>query len=402
MNRNGALVIGGGVGGLACALFLARNGIAVTLVERAHQLSDVGAGLQLSPNATRLLHALGLEDALRRVAFKPEAIDVRTARHGIVLNRVPLGDAVAKKFGAPYYHIHRADLVDSLAQAAQSHPLITLRLAAECTACETGAKSARALIDGKWEAADFLIGADGIRSNVREALFGPENPGFTGHVAWRGLVPATAFIKQHIPPVAGLWLGDGAHFVHYYVRSGELLNFVAIVERDDWQVESWLERGDKAELKASFAAWHPQVQAIIEQANPDSLFRWALFDRAPMAEWSKGCATLVGDACHATLPFMAQGACMAIEDGAVLAECVAGQSLSELPKALERYATLRQPRTRQIQLGSRRNGVIHHLRPPASWLRNLRMRFGPALNAQADALYHYDAFAAATTAQETY
>lgn len=400
MTANGALVIGGGVGGLASALFLARKGVAVTLVERAHQLSDVGAGIQLSPNATRLLHELGLEAALRKVAFEPEAVDVRTARFGIALNRVPLGAAVAERFGAPYYHIHRADLVGVLAQAANAHPLITLRLGTDCTACETLKTGARALIDGQWMETDLLIGADGIRSVVRTALFGAENPSFTGHVAWRGLVPSQALEGHNVPPVAGLWLGKGAHFVHYYVRSGELLNFVAIVERDDWQVESWLERGDKVELRAAFKSWHPQVRAIIEQANPESLFRWALFDRAPMTQWSKGSATLVGDACHATLPFMAQGACMAIEDGAVLAECVAGHPMSELPKALERYAALRQPRTRKIQLGSRRNGVIHHLRPPASWLRNLRMRFGPGLNAQAETLYHYDALAAAMAAQE--
>lgn len=396
MTANGALVIGGGVGGLASALFLARKGIAVTLVERAPHLSDVGAGLQLSPNASRLLHDLGLEEPLSAVAFQPDSIEVRTARFGLALNRVPLGAAVTQLYGAPYYHIHRADLVGVLAKAAAQNPLITLRIGADCTACETSEAGARAMIDGVWHTADLLIGADGIRSVVRESLFGPESPQFTGHVAWRGLVPAAALAGCDVRPVAGLWLGAGAHFVHYYVRSGTLVNFVGIVERTDWQVESWFERGQKQELVDAFASWHPQVRAIIERADPESCFRWALFDRAPMTTWSKGCATLVGDACHATLPFMAQGACMAIEDAAVLAECIASASHKGLPDALQRYAQLRIPRTRGVQLGSRRLGHVNHLHPPASWLRNLRMRFSPGLKTQADALYQYDALAAAT------
>ena len=248
---------------------------------------------------------------------------------------------------------------------------------------------------GETLTAALVVGADGIRSTVRAALFGPEQPRFTGNVAWRGLVPARALDGAGVRPVAALWMGPGAHFVHYFVRGGELVNFVGVVERGDWRDESWTARGDKRDLLRDFAGWHSAVQAIVAAADASACFRWALFDRDPLPRWSRGATTLIGDACHPMLPFMAQGACMAIEDAAVLAESVSTSAADALPDALARYETLRRPRTAAIQLGSRRNRELYHLHAPRSWVRNLGMRNGRSFAGQTAALYGYDAFAAA-------
>jgi salicylate hydroxylase len=392
-----AIVVGAGIGGLSAALALARKGVRVTVVEQAAQLGEIGAGIQLSPNATRVLHAFGLEAALAKVAFRPQAVEARTWKHGAALSRVPLGDAVVSLFHTPYFHVHRADLIEVLARAVASEPRIALRLGAACARCEIDARGAAvALASGERLAGDLVVGADGIRSAVREALFGPAQPRFTGNVAWRGLVPASALAGADVRPVAALWMGPGAHFVHYYVRGGALVNFVGVVERGDWREESWTARGAKSELLRDFAGWHPTVRAIVQLAPEDGCFRWALFDRDPLPSWSRGAATLLGDACHPTLPFMAQGACMAIEDAAVLAECVGAAPVGETHAALARYESLRRARTTGIQLGSRRNASLYHMRAPHSWLRNLRLRGGGGLGGQSDALYGYDAFAAAS------
>ena len=395
MSTRRAIVVGGGIGGLASAIALARKGVAVTLVEQAVDLGEIGAGIQLSPNATRVLFAFGLEHALG-VAFRPEAVEVRTWRRGAVVSRVPLGEAVVARFGVPYLHIHRADLIALLARAAAEDPLIDLRLGVRCVSCATGDGGATlTLANGETIGADLVVGADGIRSTVREALFGAEDARFTGNVAWRGLVPARVLDGAGIRPVAALWMGPGAHFVHYYVRAGELVNFVGVVERSDWRDESWTARGEKHDLMRDFSGWHPTVRAIVEAADESACFRWALFDRDPLPCWSRGVVTMVGDAAHPMLPFLAQGACMAIEDAAVLAECVSTASTAPLPEALARYEALRRERTAGVQLGSRRNRELYHLRAPRSWVRNLRMRRGQGFAAQTAPLYGYDAIAAA-------
>ena len=234
---------------------------------------------------------------------------------------------------------------------------------------------------------DVLIGADGIRSVVREAMFGAEQPNFTGCVAWRGLVPVERLPKGLVRPVAAAWLGPGKHFVHYYVHSGTLVNCVCVVEKTGWQVESWTERGDHAELVRDFRGWHPTITTLIDRMDPDNCFKWALFDRAPMPIWSRGRATLLGDACHPTLPFMAQGAAMAIEDGAVLGACLA--QCIDVAAALQRYESLRRGRTAGIQRGSRLNARVFHLRAPLSWARNFGLR--RARGNPMQGLYRYDA-----------
>lgn len=396
LSDRSAIVVGGGIGGLTAALALASKGVRVTLLEQARELGEVGAGIQLSPNATRVLFALGLAPALDAIAFRPQAVEARTWKLGICVSRVPLGDAVVREFGLPYLHVHRADLVDVLARAVAARCEIALRLGATYSGSESGARGAAVVLaSGETLRADLVVGADGIHSAVRASSFGPEQPRFTGNVAWRGLVPASAVAHADVRAVAALWMGPGAHFVHYYVRAGALVNFVAVVERSDWQDESWRARGEKPELLRDFAGWHPTVRAILSQADPNACFRWALFDRDPLPRWSRGAVTLLGDACHPTLPFMAQGACMAIEDAAVLAECVAAADASEIPAALARYEALRRARTAGVQLGSRRNSALYHMRAPRSWWRNVRMRSGRGLGGQTAALYGYDAFAAA-------
>ncbi|WP_333806660.1 FAD-dependent monooxygenase [Phenylobacterium sp.] len=391
-----ALVVGGGVGGLTAALALARKGLSVTVVEQAPALGEVGAGLQVSPNATRVLFSLGLEAELSALAFRPEAVEARGWRRGQEISRAPLGETARRRYGFPYFHMHRADLVSVLEQACEAEPQITLRLGETLVACPGDGTPSLVLTSGERLEADVLVGADGLRSVVREALFGPAAPRFTGNVAWRGLIPADRLEGADIRPVAALWMGPGAHFVHYYVRGGTLVNFVGVVERDDWREESWSSHGEASDLRRDFAGWHPTVRRIVEAAPEDACFRWALFDRDPLPRWSRGAATLLGDACHPTLPFMAQGACMAIEDAAVLAACLAGKTCEDVPEALQRYEALRRPRTAGIQAGSRRNATIYHLRPPFSWARNLVMGAGLGMGSTMEGLYRYDALAAGT------
>lgn len=366
------LIAGGGIGGLTAALCLARRGHQVTVFEQGAAFGEVGAGIQLSPNCSRVLHDLGLQDALRASAFLPQATQFRDWRTGNVLGESPLGAAAAERYGAPYYHMHRGDLLSVLADAASQLPSITLRTNARVEGIELRDDSVKLTTGGEVHTCDVLLGADGIHSMVRAALWGDEKPRFTGNVAWRALVPVERLPAGLVRPMSTAWWGPHKHFVHYYVRRGELVNCVCVVEKQGWEVESWTEPGDRAELKSDFAGWHPDVVQLIDNVDEDSLFKWALFDRAPMARWGKGRVTLLGDACHPTLPFMAQGAAMAIEDAAVLAGCLALGD--DIPANLNRYEDLRRPRTAGIQNGSRRNATVFHLTGIKAWLRNRAIR----------------------------
>ena len=398
MAARSAVVVGGGIGGLTAALALARKGLRVTVLEQAQEFGEVGAGIQVSPNASRVLHAMGLADALEACAFHPEGMEMRTWNRGTTLFASPLGEAATREFGAPYYHLHRADLHQVLAEAVEEAPEITVRLA---TPCAEVLQSRDVVTANTPEVnsftADFLVGADGIKSVVREGLFGAEAPRFTGCVAWRGVLPADAVRRHDVRPVATIWMGPGSHVVSYYLRGGSLVNVVAVVEKTGWEVESWTERGEKREMLADFEGWHPTVRALLDAIPDDGCYKWALFDRDPLPRWGEGRITLLGDACHPTLPFMAQGACMAIEDAAVLAECVADGD--DVPDALRRYEGLRRARTAGIQLGSRRNHTLYHLAGPKAWLRNLTLPLASKrLSSAVDALYRYDALEAHRTA----
>ncbi|BCJ45058.1 monooxygenase [Actinoplanes ianthinogenes] len=348
-------MIGAGIGGLTAALSLLDAGFDVHVHERASALTETGAGIQLSPNATRVLHGLGLEKELALTAVRPLAFHQRRWDDGRTLQRAPLGDQVQARFGFPYYHMHRADL---LALLAAAFPAERLHLGHRLTGITDHGSHVRAHFgDGGTDDADVLVGADGIHSRVRAELFGAENPRFTGCVAYRGLVPADRVRDLAIEVSAQAWLGPGQHFVHYFVSGQRLLNFVAVLERDAWTHESWTDRGDLADVLAAFDGWHPQVREIVTAA--DETYLWALFDRAPLERWSRGRVTLLGDACHAMLPFLAQGAAQAVEDGATLARCLADGG--DPAEALRRYETSRLARTSRVQAMSAANKTRFHL-----------------------------------------
>lgn len=382
------LIIGGGIGGLTSALALSSKGFEVELFERAAQFDEVGAGLQLSPNCTRILRHLGLEEALKQKACSPDYLDFRHWSSGTRLGRSLLGEFAEKKFGAPYYHIHRADLINVLVQAALTKASIVLHTNAVYESHQLDGSKVIASISGNQYEGDLLIGADGICSTVKTGWL-EDNADFTGFVAWRGLVKASK-IQQHqekLKPSA--FLGPGAHFIYYPVRGGELINWVAIVEEKQWTRESWTETGDIEELKSCFKSWHSDIDLLLTALEPDSCFKWALHDRKPLARWFKGKAVLLGDACHPTLPFLAQGAAMAIEDAIYLSRCLA--EITRTDHALQAYQRNRHARTARIQNWSRRNGVIYHLGWPLSLARDLVLPY--ASSRISESLYEYDALA---------
>jgi salicylate hydroxylase len=366
-------IVGGGIGGLSVALSLLRAGIDAHVYEQASVLGEVGAGIQISPNASRVLHRLGLADALARTGVKAALLHQRRWQDGRTLLQTPLADVMEATFKAPHYQFHRADLLDALARAV---PTANLHLGHRLTTLvDHGNHVEAAFENGERIRVDALVGADGIHSAVRRAVFGPEHPRFTGCACYRGLVPAERLRHFELPPTLQVWLGPGKHFVHYFVRRRELINFVAIVEQDAWTGESWTDRGAVADALAAFADWHPQVREIIRAV--DEIFIWALFDRKPMARWSVGRITLLGDACHAMLPFMGQGAAQAIEDGATLSACLSNIDSARVPEALRRYERLRLPRTSRLQGLSEANKQRFHLPDgPAQMARDAQMAHG--------------------------
>lgn len=352
------IVAGAGLGGLSLALSLARLGLSVTVLEQARELGEVGAGVQVSANGSRVLHRLGLAEHLDKVAFTPDRGEIRHWRTGATLSTRPLGQASLERFGYPYYHLHRADLHEVLAGAVRAAAPGAIRLGRRVTGfAQDEERVTVATAGGETFEGDVLVGADGIHSTVRAGLFGPDAPRFTGCVAWRATVPTASLPGGHVRPVASNWIGRGGHFVHYYVRAGTLVNCVGVVEREAWLAESWSAEGDRNDFLADFREWHEAVRLLIRSA--ERCFRWGLFDREPMPRWSEGRVTLLGDACHPMLPFMAQGAVMAIEDAYVLAGCLAAAGPA-CAAALERYEILRRERTAEVQRLSRGNIAFFH------------------------------------------
>ncbi len=383
------LVAGGGIGGVTAALCLAARGHETRVFEQAATFGEVGAGIQLSPNCARVLHHLGLENRLRAEGCLPQSLSIRRWRTGAVIAESALGDEILSRFGFPYYHMHRADLMQALVDAASEASNVVLHCGVRVTGFEQNDDEVRLRAGGTNYTGDVLVGADGIHSPVRAGLWGTDRPRFTGNVAWRALVPADRLPAGMLEPVTMVWWGPGRHFVHYRVRGGDLVNCVCVVERRGWEVESWTERGEHSELKAEFEGWHEDIQRLLDNMQPDSLFKWALHDREPMARWGMGRVTLLGDACHPTLPFLAQGAAMAIEDAAVLAACLEGGDRA--PCRLQRYEQLRRERTSKVQLGSRRNAAVFHLGGIRAWLRDRVVGF--TARRTMDDLYGHDVFA---------
>jgi len=350
-------VIGAGVGGLGLALSLLRAGVDVQVFEQARASSDVGAGIQMSPNASRVLTGLGLGDELARTGVRPVAFHQRRWDDGRTLLRTPLGDAATEAFGSPYYHVHRADLLGMVARAVPTeHVHFAHRLVA---LDDRGDRVELTFENGTRAPFDVVVGADGIHSTVRGLVFGEQDPRFTGCAAYRGLVPVERLEHLDIEVATQIWMGPRGHFVHYFVREQRLLNFVAVVERDSWTRESWTDRGDVADALSAFEGWHPQLHEIL--GSVDETFIWALFDREPLPRWSSGRVTLLGDACHPMLPFMAQGAAQALEDGAALTGCLTQDTARPIPNRLALYEALRKPRASRIQALSQGNKTRFHL-----------------------------------------
>lgn len=351
-------VVGAGIGGLTAALALARLGLDVQVYEQAGEFGEVGAGLQLSPNATRCLEWLGLAAPMRERAFEPTGKQVRMWRTGQRWTLFDLGAHAVQRYGSPYLTFHRADLHALLADGLRQ---------ARPGAIETGARVKRFeqdgqgvtlhMDDGRSARCEVLIAADGVHSALREQLGHADHPFFTGCVAWRGLVPIEAVPAHLREPMGTNWVGPGAHVITYPVRGGQLMNFVGIVERDDWQRESWTQQGSREELHADFAGWHEDVHTLI--GCIETPFTWALMRRPALTQWGQGRVTLLGDAAHPTLPFLAQGACMAIEDGVVLARCLQAAA-ADPAQALRRYESLRLTRTTQIVQGADAAGRRFH------------------------------------------
>jgi salicylate hydroxylase len=353
-----ALIAGGGIGGVTAALALLDAGIDVELYERNGALSEVGAGIQISPNGVKVLDRLGLSEALDAVAFRPEALEMRIGRSGARIFSIPMREEAVRRYGAPYYHVHRVDLLKLLAEALRSRAPNAVRLSKEIQSyAQTATGVTITFTDGARAEGDVLIGADGIHSRVRAQMLGDTPARFTGNTAWRVVIPA-AKVRDLVPPTACVWVGPGRHAVTYYLRRGELVNFVGVVEREDWRNESWTERGDKADLIGDYQGWAKPIVRVIEQAG--DCYRWALFDRDPLAKWSEGRVTLLGDACHPMLPFLAQGAVMAIEDAWVLSRRL--KAATEIPAALAAYEATRKPRTSRVQKGARAQMGLYHKR----------------------------------------
>lgn len=354
------LIVGGGIGGLTTALCCLHFGHEVIVFEQAATLGNIGAGIQVPPNAMKVFEALGLVETITKKAFRPDAIEARMGETGRYVFTIPLAQQAIDMWGSPYLHIHRADYIEALQQALNQTAPQALRLGSRVTAFQNQDGGVTVtLSDGAEFTGDVLIGADGIKSRVRETLFGPNAPRFTGNLAWRAVVPMKR-LKSHLPnPTACAWMGRGRHAVTYRLRCGELVNFVGVVERDDWKEEGWSIKGNREELLNDFQGWHPVIKQLIQSIEPDSLHRWALFDRPPLSQWSNGHVTLLGDAAHPMLPFMAQGAAMAVEDGWVLAREIS-QTGRSLKASLESYQNLRLKRTSKAQAASTANMKTFH------------------------------------------
>lgn len=386
------IVAGAGMAGLTTALALAHAGLRATVFEQASRLEETGAGLQLGPNATRVLLALGLGPRLAPVVTVPQAIRVMAGSSGREIARIPLGRKVEQRYGAPYWALHRGDLQAALADAADKEQDVEVELGTKVEDFATHVHGVTVLARRGKEITNergiALIGADGIWSQVRECLHRQRPPHFSHRTAWRALVPAEAVKPEFREPLIHLWLGLDAHLVHYPVKGGSVINIVGIVP-DEWNKPGWSAPGKRDEILRHFArfTWADTARDLI--GLPERWLKWALLERRQPFRGGTGPVTLIGDAAHPMLPFLGQGACMAIEDAAVIADCLA--QYRSAADALRNYEAVRAGRTQRVRDASRKQGKIYGMTGPEALVRNLGMRLmgGDGLLARQDWLYSW-------------
>lgn len=375
-------VIGAGIGGLAAALALSRRGADVTVLEQAGAISEVGAGLQISPNGGAVLHALGLEQDLARRAVRGRAIVLRDYRQGREVVRLDLTRSAG---GRPYWFVHRSDLIDLLAGAVRDAG-VRVRLLQQVAHVEATDRPVLLMANGARREAGLVLGADGLQSRARAALNGADRPFFTGQVAWRAVV-ANAMV---LPDEAQLFMGPGRHLVCYPLRGGEVVNVVAVQERSEWAEEGWHHADDPANLRAAFAGFGGAARAVLDKVEQVNL--WGLFRHPVAGCWHRGHVAILGDAAHPTLPFMAQGANMALEDAWVLADALdgAGNGAGDIPGALAGYQARRRDRVVRVVAAANANARNYHLRSaPLRGAAHLALRLG-GLVAPAAMLRRFD------------
>jgi salicylate hydroxylase len=385
-------IAGAGIGGLTAALALNRIGYRIILFEREAQLTEAGAGIQLSPNASRILIDLGLEQRLSAAAIMPDGVNVMNARSGRRIVGIPLGDKTPGQYGAPYWLVHRADLQAALLAQVSATPGIELRLGWQFEDVSNTTDGVTVMqrrgMSHRQDHVDALIGADGVWSAVRRQIFPDVRAQFSHRIAWRGMIDAANVPRTFDRRRVQLWLGAGAHLVAYPMATTGNVNLVAIVN-DEWSRPGWSEPGDPDEIARHFAAWHDDARAMIRAVA--NWRKWALFE-VPGGAFAKGNVAMLGDAAHAMLPFAAQGAAMAIEDAAVLARCIETQP-GDLAAAFRDYESQRRGRIARVQRASHRNGQIYHLKGAAKFARDRTMQLlgGTRLLARQDWIYRWRA-----------
>ena len=367
------LVAGGGIGGLAAAMVLARDGHAVTVLEQSSAFGEIGAGIQLGPNIFRMFDFLGLTDAISKVAYFPPGLGMNDVRTGEKVVRVPLGDVTRAAYGFPYGVIYRADLHQVFLEACQVQPNVTLRTSAKLESfSQDGASVQARLAGGEVIEGSALIGADGLWSRIREAIVGDGKPRVSGHIAYRAVLKREDVPTHLWSDDVLLWGGEKTHLVHYPLRRGELFNLVAVFHSNKYD-EGWNTFGDTAELTERFADAVPQVRELLGKIETWKM--WVLCDREPVKNWSDRRVTLLGDAAHPMLQYLAQGAGQAIEDAVVLREALRFTG-GDVAQAFQKYQQARYLRTGRVQLTARFYGDIYHASGVQRELRNRMFQSG--------------------------
>ena len=384
-------IVGGGIGGLTTALALSQNAHDITVFERSAGIREIGAGVQISPNAGRLLHSLGLGAAYSEISVNPHRVVLRRWEDDSIIRATDLDESFLSQHQVLLANVARNELVEILGSAVAARANVTLKFSTHVVSVEPGDSSSEVIFaDGSSQSFDIVIGADGIHSIVRPCVGGMDKPRFSGSAAYRALVPRSAV--EDLPIDVTNRMGPDRHVVSYFIgRNRSHLNLVCISPEDSWETESWTEQGTMEDLYSRFEGWSSDFLSLLGRIE-EPIFRWALYDREPLEQWGIGTTTLLGDACHPMLPFMAQGSCQAIEDAIVLARCLSDANTSDAASALRRYETARQGRTAQVQTSSVMNRDLFHMVDGKEQKdRDLIFSISPPGMSILDWVYEYDA-----------